>query len=129
MVSEEKIQMWKIYKVRQTDNEWLDAQVISKASWSLNKKVFCAPSYVVLWSIFLDIIYTLPFGLSKHILKRWLALVWFMVFNATFNNISVISWRSVWLVEETGENHWPVASQTVSHNVVSSTPHHEWGSN
>ena len=40
----------------------------------------------------------------------------FMVFNATFNNISVISWRSVLLVEETGvlgENHrpWrPVAS-------------------
>ena len=32
-------------------------------------------------------------------------LVWlfcFMVFNATFNNISVISWRSVLLVEETG---------------------------
>jgi hypothetical protein len=27
-----------------------------------------------------------------------------MVLNATFNNISVISWRSVLLVEETGEN-------------------------
>jgi hypothetical protein len=26
-----------------------------------------------------------------------------MVFNATFNNISVISWRSVLLMEETGE--------------------------
>jgi hypothetical protein len=37
----------------------------------------------------------------------------FMVFNATFNNISVISWRSVLLVEETGvpeENRLPVAS-------------------
>ena len=47
-----------------------------------------------------------------------------MVFNATFNIISVISWRSVLLVEETGvpgENHRPVAShwQTLSHNVVS----------
>jgi hypothetical protein len=57
-----------------------------------------------------------------------------MVFNATFNNISVISWGSVLLVEETGvpgENHWPVASQwqTLSHNVVSSTPHHEQDSN
>ena len=33
--------------------------------------------------------------------------------NATFNNISVISWRSVLLVEETGvpgENHQPAAS-------------------
>jgi len=37
-------------------------------------------------------------------------VVWFMVFNATFNNISVISWRSVLLVEETGENHRPVIS-------------------
>jgi hypothetical protein len=37
----------------------------------------------------------------------------FMVFNATFNNISVISWWSVLLVEETaepGENHRPVTS-------------------
>jgi hypothetical protein len=50
------------------------------------------------------------------------------VFNATFNNISAISWWSVLLVEETrvpGENHRPAAShrQTLSHNVVSSTPH------
>jgi hypothetical protein len=56
-----------------------------------------------------------------------------MVFNATFNNISVILWQSVLLVEETGvpvENHRPVAShrQTLSHDVVSSTSH-EQGSN
>ena len=46
-----------------------------------------------------------------------------MVFNATLNNISALSWRAVLLVEETGENHRPVASnyQTLSHNVVSST--------
>jgi hypothetical protein len=30
-------------------------------------------------------------------------LVGFMLFNATFNNISVISWLSVLLVEENGE--------------------------
>ena len=30
---------------------------------------------------------------------------WCMVFNATFNNISVISCQSVLLVEETEENH------------------------
>ena len=55
-------------------------------------------------------------------------MVWFVVFNTTFKNISVILWQSVLLVEETvvpGENHW----QTISHNVVSSTLHHEWGSN
>jgi hypothetical protein len=34
-----------------------------------------------------------------------------MVFNATFNKISVISWQSVLLVEETGENHRPVADK------------------
>jgi hypothetical protein len=40
-------------------------------------------------------------------------MVWYMLFNATFNNISVISWRQVLLVEETGargENYRPVAS-------------------
>ena len=40
------------------------------------------------------------------------------MFNAIFNNISVILWRSVLLMEETGvpgENH----RQTLSHNVVS----------
>jgi hypothetical protein len=33
-----------------------------------------------------------------------------MMFNITFNNISVISWQSVLLVEETGENHQPAKS-------------------
>jgi len=28
--------------------------------------------------------------------------VWFMVFNATFNNVSAISWRPVLLVDESG---------------------------
>jgi hypothetical protein len=43
--------------------------------------------------------------------EEW--LVGFMVFNATFNNISAILWRSVLLVEETagpGENHRPAGS-------------------
>jgi hypothetical protein len=49
-----------------------------------------------------------------------------MMLNTTFNNISVISWRSVLLMEETGvpgENYLHVASpwQTLSHNVLSST--------
>ena len=54
-----------------------------------------------------------------------------MVFNATFNNILVILWQSDLLVEETRENHRAVAShwQTLSHNVVSSTPRDERGSN
>jgi len=41
--------------------------------------------------------------LSYHVyIKLFDGLVWFMVFNATFNNISVISLQSVLLVEETG---------------------------
>jgi len=48
-----------------------------------------------------------------------------MLFNVTLNNISVMSLRSVLLMEETRENHRPAAShwQTLSHNVVPSTPH------
>jgi hypothetical protein len=52
-----------------------------------------------------------------------------VVFYATFNNISAISWWSVLFMEETGgpgENHRPVAThlQTLSHDVVSSAPRH-----
>jgi len=58
----------------------------------------------------------------------------FLVFNSTCNNISVISWQSVLLVEETrvsAENHRPVVSllQTLSYNVVLGTPRHGRGSN
>jgi len=60
-----------------------------------------------------------PFMLSIFMDHKF---VWWC-FNATFNNISAISWRSVLLVEETGgteENHRPVSRhwQTLSHNVV-----------
>jgi hypothetical protein len=53
-------------------------------------------------------------------------LVGFML-NATFNNISAMSWQSVLLVEETvgpGENHRPAVShwQNLSHNVSYTSP-------
>jgi hypothetical protein len=53
------------------------------------------------------------------------------VFNVTFSNILALSRRSVLLVEETGENHRPVAShsQTLSQNAVWSTPRYERESN
>jgi hypothetical protein len=42
-----------------------------------------------------------------------------MVFNDTFNNISVILWLSVLLVEETGKNHWPsLLCEPISRRVV-----------
>ena len=59
---------------------------------------------------------------------HYISRVTVMVLNTTFNKISVILWRPVLLVEATrvpGENHWPVTChwQTLSHNVVWSTPH------
>jgi len=59
-------------------------------------------------------------------------MIGIMVFNTTgtFNNISVISWRSVLFVGETrahGENHRQASMSltNLSHNVILSTPHHE----
>jgi hypothetical protein len=49
---------------------------------------------------------------KKLIRNRYFRKIWvgFIVFNATFNNISVISWQLALLVEETGENQRPVAN-------------------
>ena len=52
-----------------------------------------------------------------------------MVFNATFNNISVITWQSVLLMEETGvpeENHWPVASHWQTLHIMLYRVHLAW---
>jgi hypothetical protein len=67
----------------------------------------------------------------KTLSHEYRGSVRFMVFNTTFNNISVISWQSVLLVEETGENHRLVTChwQFLTHIVVSSTPCSERGSN
>ena len=55
----------------------------------------------------------------------------YKLFVVCFNNISVILWRSVLLVDEIGEpgeNHWSVAShwQTLSHNVVQQNVNFWW---
>jgi len=57
-----------------------------------------------------------------------------MVFNATFNNISVISWQSVILVEEIGSTWRKLLTCRKSlTNFITilelSTPHHEQDSN
>jgi hypothetical protein len=52
-----------------------------------------------------------------------------MVFNVTFNNISVISWLSVLLVEETrvpGENHRRPASSQTKHHIILYRVHLAW---
>ena len=58
-------------------------------------------------------------------------IVRIMVFNVTFNNISVISWRSVVLMEEArvpGENHVPTCLKSLTNfitYIVSITSRHE----
>jgi len=55
----------------------------------------CVNAYVPIWNWF---------ALIKILLiieKNHNVVGWLMVFNATFNNISVISWRSVLLMGET----------------------------
>jgi hypothetical protein len=59
--------------------------------------------------------FTTTCGIIAYLNMLWRMLNiwfgWFMVFNATFNNISVILRRSVLLMEETrvpGKNHRPV---------------------
>jgi hypothetical protein len=76
------------------------------------------------------LITTIQFGDQHHtywILIEWITCIfwyiWFVcliVFNATFNNVSVILWWSVLLVEDPGENYRHVANhcQTLSQNVV-----------
>ena len=73
----------------------------------------------------LKIVNKLPVNYVKRITQRCTCVqvyVRVMMFNAAFNNISVISWRSVILVEETGENR-------KSPNVISSTSSRERDSN
>jgi energy-converting hydrogenase Eha subunit E len=80
--------------------------------------VFCgSPSFQLEWLSVAVVVQILVFNM----------FVCLMVFYATFNNISVISWRSVLLVEETGgpaENHRSVVShwQTWSHLDMSRGP-------
>ena len=88
--------------------------------------------------IFFSFCLSPPFerAMGKELLAHYNVYRWirFMVLNVTFNDISVLSWQTALLVEETGasgENHRPAAShwQTLSHNVVLSTPRHERDSN
>ena len=80
--------------------------------------IFCRSLYVI---FLLPFIYCLSFFDLRLLItplvlykgSRYEYRVMVMVFNATFNNISIILWRLILLVDETGvprENHRPVAS-------------------
>jgi hypothetical protein len=68
----------------------------------------------------------LHFPRSSQVLAQSMVRIKVMVFNTTFNNIPVISWWSVLLVEETGV---PGENLSEFHKVVSSTPRHERDTN
>ena len=79
---------------------------------------------VVFWNCSDIVVFSCLSCYYKPKVEYQLVKVWNMVFTAIFTNILTISWRSVSFVEETGETH-----RSLSHNVVSSTPLHEQGSN
>jgi hypothetical protein len=81
-------------------------------SWSGETPIY--PPKLCLRGVYIKLVRILKQNfnqLVRHTKNRRLVRV--MVFHATFNNISVISWRSFLLVEETGlsgENRRPAAS-------------------
>ena len=97
------------------DNVWLNPHWFEEMLLFLRK---------VMWNVFFILVVQIIFFYKKTGFED---MGWFMVFNAIYSNISVMLWRSVLLVEETGvtvENPRLTASHwhTLSHNVVSSTP-------
>jgi hypothetical protein len=85
----------------------------------------CAPPNLKSWirPWFMYSLDSIMFAVSKELRVRA------MVFNATFNNISVISWRPVLLVEETGllgENHRPVAIHRKVYHIMLYRVHLVW---
>ena len=72
------------------------------------------------WNGLKKLSYILTYNKYKVLSEYIVGLVIFMVFIATFNNISALSWRSVLLMKETGipgENHRPVASHGQTLNI------------
>jgi hypothetical protein len=99
--------------------------------WSHSKEETCYQKMALQWAWyplklmlrFLKLQYFSGYRRAS-IRKSTFWLVGCMVFSATFNNISAISWRSVLLGEETGvpeENHRPTTCHwtTLSHDVLS----------
>jgi len=120
----------KRYFVSNVRHEVIASECLSPPSWlayPCENSVFQLVKYTFPiwfhWELWLYNMLALMDSRNKPLLFLPLFDFGFMVFNANFNNISVISWQSVLSVEETGgpgENHRPVAShwQTLSHNVV-----------
>jgi hypothetical protein len=114
-------------KTSLTSSRFIEVPVPSKKS---ARSCICVLGVLILFSLhhfsigFLNCSYSVLL-LGSHFIPN-LHMVRVMEFNATFNNISVISWWSVLLVEKSrvseenrhAADHW----QALSHNIVSSTP-------
>jgi hypothetical protein len=96
--------------VRQTvPISWQMWPVLCNNPWCMPRDVFCTSSISITGKymvkhfspIFLEIHVSLCNKTMKYLHLEIIYRVRIMVFNATFNNIPVISWRSVLLVEET----------------------------
>jgi hypothetical protein len=109
--------------------------ILSEMIWFIDRPIVLAryflgvhvPFYYHFWGyiqIFGDAMYPLTFHLEVQrksharscTIKNWGV----MVFNATFNNISAISWLSCFIGGVSRENHRPAASLTNLINNVSS---------
>jgi len=104
---------------------WYTLKVIGSMEANIPKSVFglwCLRPFSTVFPLYRGIHRTLlknkimhdisPIPISKKQTSNILMIL-LVVFSATFNNISVILWQSVLLIEETGvpgENHRPVAS-------------------
>jgi hypothetical protein len=116
------------YFVQGSDRKFLHSSLNIVLNYNVKYLLFLSIQFTdCSWSLH-NISHTIIKWSWREPCNCFLVLVWFwfMVFNATFNNISVVSWQSVLLVVVTrvsGENHRPVAShwQTLSHNIVTST--------
>ena len=116
---QQEVCMWNSSYILNGNSSNFSCLLITMCRFTCHYGSFMGPflSYLPFWKS-----YFILNGITRHLPQK-MENVCLMVFNTTFNNISVISWWSVLFVEETGEpgeNHRPVAShrQALSHNVV-----------
>ena len=98
--------------------------------WNRNKTNIFDATDTIRWFCLWFLVTLYKTSVKLFNIQIYNRLVWLIVFNATFNNISTTSWWSVVLVEETRvpeENHPPVAGHWQIMFIEYTSP--EWDSN